>query len=53
MIEEAAGIRMYEAKREVCIKLLKKKEEKISEFNSVCMYTFFANIFLNLQFICS
>lgn len=37
MIEEAVGIRMYEAKRETCVKLVKKKEDKIAEFNSVSL----------------
>lgn len=36
MIEEAAGIRMYEAKREHCLKTIKKKDEKLTTINSVC-----------------
>lgn len=35
MIEEAAGIRMYEAKKEFCLKIIKKKEEKIASLDNV------------------
>ncbi|XP_057366441.1 structural maintenance of chromosomes protein 2-like [Daphnia carinata] len=35
MIEEAAGTRMYEAKKQQAIKTIEKKEEKIKEINDI------------------
>ena len=35
MIEEASGTRMYEAKREVALKTIEKKEEKLREIGSL------------------
>lgn len=35
MIEEAAGTRMYEAKKQQALKTIEKKEEKIKEINDI------------------
>lgn len=35
MIEEAAGTRMYEAKKQQAVKTIEKKEEKIKEINDI------------------
>lgn len=35
MIEEAAGIRMYEVKRDLTLKTIKKKDDKLTEINNV------------------
>lgn len=35
MIEEAAGTSMYEAKREVSMKMIEKKDTKLLELNNV------------------
>lgn len=35
MVEEAAGVRVYEAKRKSAMTTLEKKEEKIKEINRV------------------
>lgn len=37
MIEEAAGTRMYEAKKQQALKTIEKKEEKIKEINDILM----------------
>lgn len=35
MIEEAAGTRMYEAKKQQAVKTIEKKDEKIKEINDI------------------
>ena len=35
MIEEAAGTRMYEAKKIQAVKTIEKKEEKVKEINDI------------------
>lgn len=37
MLEEAAGTRMYESKKEAALKTLEKKQVKVEEINKVCM----------------
>ena len=36
MLEEAAGTRMYESKKEAALKTLEKKQVKVEEINKVC-----------------
>lgn len=48
MIEEAAGTRMYQKKREDCVKLMEKKSSKLQELVAVSVaelswYNFFLN----------
>lgn len=40
MIEEAAGVRMYENKKQNCLKLIEKKEAKVQEINRVSITIF-------------
>jgi hypothetical protein len=35
MVEEAAGIRMYESKKEGCLRMIEKKENKVQEITRV------------------
>lgn len=44
MIEEAAGTRMYEAKRLLAQKTIEKKEAKLEELNAVCLCFFMYNL---------
>lgn len=37
MIEEAAGTRMYENKKEVALKSLERKESRLREIQTVCL----------------
>ena len=36
MLEEAAGTRMYETKKEAALKTLEKKQVKVDEIDRVC-----------------
>lgn len=36
MLEEAAGTRMYESKKEAALRTLDKKQVKVEEINKVC-----------------
>lgn len=36
MLEEAAGTRMYETKKESALKTLERKQIKVDEINKVC-----------------
>lgn len=38
MIEEAAGTRMFETKKEAAIKTIEKKEQKVQEINAVLLF---------------
>lgn len=38
MLEEAAGTRMYESKKEAALKTLEKKQVKVEEINKVCCH---------------
>ena len=52
MIEEAAGTRLYETKREAAQKTIEKKDAKLREMDSVSFFIFifcqicFMNLFL-------
>lgn len=37
MLEEAAGTRMYETKKEAALKTLEKKQVKVEEIDRVCL----------------
>ena len=37
MLEEAAGTRMYETKKEAALKTLEKKQVKVDEIDRVCL----------------
>ena len=39
MIEEAAGTRMYESKKQQALRTMEKKEMKLSEINAVSILT--------------
>lgn len=39
MLEEAAGTRMYESKKEAALRTLDKKQIKVEEINKVCHQT--------------
>lgn len=38
MVEEAAGTRMYEAKKQAAQKTIEKKDAKLRELNDVCTF---------------
>lgn len=38
MVEEAAGTRMYEAKKQAAQKTIEKKDAKLRELNDVCIF---------------
>lgn len=40
MLEEAAGTRMYESKKEAALRTLDKKQVKVEEINKVCQQAF-------------
>lgn len=40
MLEEAAGTRMYEMKRQGTLKTIEKKDAKLTEFREVCVFLF-------------
>lgn len=43
MVEEAAGTRMYEAKKQAAQKTIEKKDAKLRELNDVCPYHYLHN----------
>ena len=43
MLEEAAGTRMYETKKEAALRTLEKKEVKVAEIEKVLVYLFRAD----------
>ena len=51
MIEEAAGTRMYESKKQQAVKTMEKKQSKLNEIEAVCQkkISFFINILMNLS----
>ena len=38
MIEEAAGTRMYESKKQQAVKTMEKKQSKLNEIEAVCCH---------------
>lgn len=40
MVEEAAGTRMYEAKKQIALKTIDKKDAKLRELNDVRILVF-------------
>jgi len=40
MIEEAAGTRMYESKKQQAVKTMEKKQSKLNEIEAVCQYNY-------------
>jgi structural maintenance of chromosome 2 len=41
MVEEAAGVRMYESKKESCLRMIDKKENKVQEITRVLFSHYF------------
>ena len=41
MIEEAAGTRMYETKKQAALKVIEKKDNKLAEINNVIFLSYF------------
>ena len=48
MIEEAAGTKMYESKKQQAQKTIEKKDAKLKEINDVCLLSAFVNANLKL-----
>lgn len=46
MIEEAAGTRLYEAKREAAQKIIEKKDAKLHEIDTVSIWSRYLKIAL-------
>jgi chromosome segregation ATPase len=46
MLEEAAGVRMYESKKQNAIRIIEKRDPKVEEISKVFYMDFF--YFLNL-----
>jgi structural maintenance of chromosome 2 len=49
MIEEAAGTRMYECKKQQAQKTIEKKDAKLNELNTVLL---FQNILTVVKYLC-
>jgi len=52
MIEEAAGTRLYESKKEAAQKTIEKKDAKLKEIDSVMLSTVFCSL-QNIAILCS
>lgn len=46
MIEEAAGTRMFEMKKEAALKTINKKQNKVEEISRVCIFIFISSLSL-------
>jgi hypothetical protein len=51
MIEEAAGTRLYESKKEAAQKTIEKKDAKLKEIDNVCLFLFVHFVVLIARFL--